>query len=66
MERKAVLRCVVCDSATADEETIKKFYSHKSINMRCPVCCSRGNTLRIDLVTHDEYMKIKKGEEEKK
>ena len=66
MQRKAVLKCVVCDSATTDPEKINEFYSHKKVYNNCPVCCTLGNTMRIELVSHDEYMKIKAKEAEER
>ena len=57
MERKAAIHCEICGSSTVDNDLIKKGYLGR-LNNICPVCYSVGS-LGLDLVTHDEYIKIK-------
>lgn len=57
LEKKAILHCVVCESATTSETEKKQFY--KGYLSMCPVCGTPGG-LGITLVSHEEYMNLKK------
>lgn len=57
LEKKAVLHCVVCESATISETEKKRFY--KGYLSMCHICGTPGG-LGITLVSHEEYMNLKK------